>query len=297
MRKYFPYILLIVLLGAITYHEYQIRRVPPTLEPEPARAGVSYLLAEPIVEEEASYLVDRFELVSGGTNRDSIPALMNPDYESVYAADTHLSDEGEGIFVEVSGQPYFYPFVIMSWHEIVNDTLAGKPLSISYCPMCRSSVVYERTFEDQILDFGTTGLLLNNNLVMYDRQSESLWPQLLGTAVAGDMIGQELVQYPAHHMTFGEFKDQYSYGLVLSRNTGYERDYTQDTYWQYHETDEIKFIVSNFDGRLMAKQLIYGVHNGTESAIAYESETENSIPSYWFCWANAYRGTELESDL
>lgn len=291
-----------ILLGAFTWWEYQLRYTAPTLEPEPARAGVSYLLAEPIVVDGQSYLVDPEEIVFAGAGRDSIPALESPVYESVFAADSHLSDEGYGILVEVYGQAYFYPLVIMSWHEIVNDTITGVPLSITYCPLCRSSVVFERAVDDQVLDFGTTGQVLNNNLVMYDRQTDSMWGQLLGQAIVsvgtdarqGVTVGTELIQYPSTQITFGQFKELYPYGSVLSRSTGYDRDYTQDPYWQYHESDEIWLALSTFDGRAKAKDQIYGVHQGVESASAHTTWVENSIPSYWFCWVAAYPGTEVK---
>ena len=293
MRRYFPIIFIFVLLGLFTYYEYSLRRTPPTLEPEPARAGVSFLYSEPIVDGETAYLVDRDELVSGGINRDAIPALTDPNYESIFAADTHLSDDGFGIYIEVSGEHYFYPEVIMSWHELVNDTLADKPLLITYCPLCRSSVVYESQINDQVYQFGSSGLLLNNNSIMYDRETESLWPQLLGTAVAGEMIGQELVQYRSKRITFREFKENYVYGSVLSRETGYDRDYTQDPYQMHYDTEVIPFSLSVLDGRLDPKQIIYGEHDGTVSAIAHETQADNSIASYWYCWVAAYPGTEL----
>ncbi len=296
MRKFFPIILLVILLGAFAWWEYQYRNTSPTLEPEPARAGVSSLLADPIEVDGQNYLIEPGYLVRG-SQRDAISALTNADYESVAAADTHLSDEGLGAMIDVYGQPYFYPYVVMSWHEIVNETISGLPLVITYCPLCRSAIAYERTVEDQILEFGTSGLLLDNNLVMYDRETNSLWSQLHGMSVSGEHLGTELQQYPIQEMTFGEFKELYSYGSVLSRNTGHDRDYTQDPYWEYHESNQIEFVLRNFDARLSAKEIVYVEHDGTEEAWAYISPDTNTFPVYWFCWAAAFPGTDLLTDL
>lgn len=247
--KYIPWIIVLILLVGFAYYQHDLRRTAPVFEPPGA------------------------EFVSGGVNRDAIQALTDPDYESIWAADTHLSDDGFGILTQVSGQAFFYPFVIMSWHQVINETIAGQSLAITYCPLCRSSIVYERSVNDQILEFGVSGQLLDNNLVMYDRETESLWPQLKSQS--------ELTTYPSSQITFGQFKELYPNGSVLSRNTGYDLDYTQDPYWQYYESDDIMFSLSRLDDRLPAKEMVYF----------------HDIPSYWFCWVAAFPGTDLLTDL
>jgi len=243
--KYIAWIIIVIVLGGFAYYQYDLRRTAPVFETSAA------------------------EFVSGGVNRDGIKALTDPDYESIWVADTHLSDDGFGILVQVSGQAFFYPFVIISWHQVINETIAGQPLAITYCPLCRSSVVYQREVNDQVLEFGVSGQLLDNNLVMYDQETGSLWPQLKSVS--------ELTTHPSSQITFGQFKELYPNGQVLSRNTGYDRDYTQDPYWQYHESDDIMFALSVLDGRLPAKEMVYF----------------NDIPSYWFCWVAAFPETSL----
>ena len=246
--KYLPWIIVAILLVGYGYYMYDL----------------NYNLPE-IGFQEA-------EFVNGGVNKDGIPALTDPEYESIAAADGHLSDDGLGIVVEGQDQAYFYPLVIMAWHEVINETINSVPIVITYCPLCHSSVAYERTLNDDVIEFGVSGQLLDNNLVMYDRETDSLWPQLKSST--------ELVQYPSDQITFGQFKEQYQSGLVLSRNTGYDRDYTQDPYWQYYESDDIKFTLSHLDGRLPAKQMV----------------KFDDIPSYWFCWIAAFPDTDINEN-
>ncbi|MFH1314893.1 MAG: DUF3179 domain-containing (seleno)protein [Candidatus Uhrbacteria bacterium] len=247
--KYIPWIIIAIVLAGFAYYQHDLRRTAPVFESSGA------------------------EFVSGGVNRDGIKALTDPEYESIWAADTHLSDDGLGIMVGEGGQVYFYPLVILSWHQVINETIAGKPIVITYCPLCHASLVFERTFEDQILEFAVSGQLLDNNMVMFDRETESLWPQLKSVS--------ELTTYPSSQITFGQFKELYPNGQVLSRDTGYDLDYTQDPYWQYYESDDIMFPLSTIDGRLPSKEMVYF----------------DEIPSYWFCWVAAFPGTNLLTDL
>ena len=237
------------MLAGYAYYQYDLQYNLPEVEPQAA------------------------EFVSGGVNKDGIPALTNPEYESIAAADGHLSDDGLGILVEGTEQAYFYPLVIMAWHEVINETIDGTPIVITYCPLCHSSVTYKRTLNDDVIEFGVSGQLLDNNLVMYDKETDSLWPQLKSSS--------DFEQYPSSQITFGQFKDEYPSGLILSRETGHNRDYTQDPYWQYYESDDIKFALSTIDGRLPAKQMVMF----------------NNIPSYWFCWIATFPNTDISENL
>ena len=103
-----------------------------------------------------------------------------------------MSETEPVIGLVVNGDARAYPLKILIWHEIVNDTVGGVPVTVTYCPLCNSAIVFERTVDGRVLDFGTTGKLRNSDLVMYDRQTESWWQQFSGTAIVGAMTGTKL---------------------------------------------------------------------------------------------------------
>ncbi len=129
--------------------------------------------------------------------------------------------------IEIDGEARAYPIQIMTWHEIVNDTIAGIPVAISYCPLCNSASAYERRLGGEIVDFGTSGLLYRSALVMYDRQTESLWSHFTGEAVAGELTGERLETVPVSTVAWEDWRDTNPDGLVLSRDTGHRRPYGQ----------------------------------------------------------------------
>lgn len=202
------------------------------------------------------------EIVGGGPPKDGIPSIDNPKFESVRSADQYLDDDGFGLAVEVNGKHRFYPYQVIVWHEIVNDNFNGKPLLVTYCPLCFTGIVFEPTVKGESVEFGTSGKLYNSNLLMYDRKTDSLWSQALGEAVVGEMTGTELVHYPALTTSWREWKDAHPDSEVLSRNTGALRDYTRDPYGSYYTNPSIWFPLSNTDSRLPSKELIFGIRVG-----------------------------------
>ena len=128
------------------------------------------------------------------------------------------------------------------WHEIVNDTLGGKPLLVSFCPLCNTAIAFERTVGSQILDFGTTGRLRFSNLIMYDRQTETWWQQATGDAIAGELTGTQLNFYPASIISWADFKNEFPDGSVLSRETGFPRNYGNNPYVGYDDIDQSPFL-------------------------------------------------------
>ena len=134
---------------------------------------------------------------------------------------------------EINGDARAYPLQILIWHEIVNDTVGGVPVTITFCPLCNSGIVFERTGNGKVLDFGTTGLLRNSDLVMYDRQTESWWQQFTGTAIVGKMLGTELATLPSRMESFANFKKRFANGKVLVPNNPGIRDYGRNPYVNY----------------------------------------------------------------
>ncbi len=201
------------------------------------------------------------EIVVGNPKKDGVPAIDEPVYESVYAADQYLNDDGLGLVIEMNGRYRFYPYQILVWHEIVNDTFQGQPLLITFCPLCLTGIAFDPVVNKEVLKFGVSGKLYNSNLLMYDRKTDSLWSQALGEAVVGDMTGTELARYPSLIIAWEDFKTEFSNAEVLSRKTGFDRDYTRSPYPGYQLDPTILFPVNNKDARLFSKELVYGWKN------------------------------------
>lgn len=173
------------------------------------------------------------EILSGGPPKDGIPAIDDPQYESVHDAGFWLSDQEPVILVRAGPEARAYPVRILVWHEIVNDEPDGIPLVVTYCPLCNTAVAFRRTHDGRVLDFGTTGRLRFSNLLMYDRQTETWWQQADGRGIAGRYAGDRLAFHPAPLISWAEFKAAYPAGSVLSRNTGHSRDYGRNPYAGY----------------------------------------------------------------
>ncbi len=218
-------------------------------------------------------LIDPDEVRSGGPPPDGIPPLDDPSFVPVPEVDFLEPDEGV-LALTVAGETRAYPLRVMTWHEIVNDTVGGVPVAVTYCPLCNSGVAFEREAEGRALTFGTSGMLYANNLVMYDRQSESLWPQLTGQASIGTMTGQQLKAIPMGVVAWSDFTAVHPDALVLSQDTGFDRPYGANPYSGYDRADgDLIFpMPDELDERLPVKQRVVGVSDGTTS-IAFVRES------------------------
>jgi Protein of unknown function (DUF3179) len=165
--------------------------------------------------------VDASEIVSGGPPKDGIPAIDHPNFESVKKANKFIDDDEPVAVVRRGGEVKAYPLQILIWHEIVNDVVGGEPVTVTYCPLCNTTLAFDRNFEGQVLDFGTTGRLRFADLVMYDRQTETWWQQATGEGIVGRYAGHELTFIPSPVMRWRDVKEQLPEALVLSRDTGY----------------------------------------------------------------------------
>jgi len=212
-------------------------------------------------------VIELSEIRSGGPPRDGIPAIDAPRFIPARRADWLHPDEPV-IVVRVGDEARAYPVQILIWHEIVNDEIAGKPLAITFCPLCNATLVFERRFDGQVLDFGTTGRLRKSDLVMYDRQTETWWQQFTGRGLIGRYAGRHLTEYPASIVAFEDFRETYPEGEVLSRRTGYNRPYGQNPYRGYDRIDSSPFM---FDGetdpRLPPMERVLAVRVGDQSRI------------------------------
>jgi hypothetical protein len=210
--------------------------------------------------------VDLGEFLGGGPSKDGIPAIDTPVLEPIAAARDWLSDRSPVISLEVDGEARAYPLAILMWHEIVNDTLGGVPVVVTFCPLCNTALVFEREIDGRVFDFGTTGNLRFSDLVMYDRQTESWWQQATGEAIVGELTGTRLTFLPAQIVSLAEFEAVHPGGDVLSRDTGTVRDYGRNPYVGYDEVGSTPFLFQGvIDGRLGPKERVVTVGEGAEA--------------------------------
>ncbi|HKJ86777.1 MAG TPA: DUF3179 domain-containing (seleno)protein, partial [Spirochaetia bacterium] len=140
-------------------------------------------------------IVPESEILSGGPPKDGIPAIDDPSFVAVESVDW-VGENEPVIVVSADGDTHLYPLQILTYHEIVNDTVGETPLAVTYCPLCNTGIVFRREFDGEVLDFGTTGRLRYSNLLMYDRQTETWWQQATGEGVVGRYAGARLDLYP-----------------------------------------------------------------------------------------------------
>jgi Protein of unknown function (DUF3179) len=216
----------------------------------------------------AKHSVPLSEFQSGGPPRDGIPPVDDPEPTAQADADEWLSEREPVLVVEVGDRVRGYPVQILVWHEIVNDTLGGRPIAVTYCPLCNSSVVFDRRVRGRTLTFGTTGNLRNSDLVMWDRQTESWWQQLTAEAVVGKLTGTRLAVLPSQTLSWADFKRLYPEGDVLSRETGVQRDYGRNPYEGYDQPDSAPLLFEgNTDERLPPKERVVAVFGGRETLV------------------------------
>lgn len=173
----------------------------------------------------------------------------------------------------INGDARAYPAQVMIWHEIVNDTIGGEPVTVTFCPLCNTAIAYHRRLGDRIFDFGTSGKLYNSALVMYDRQTESLWTHYTGQAIAGELTGTQLELIPMATVAFETFQAEHPDGLVLSRPAGFGRSYGSNPYVNYDAPDGIPFLFAGEpDDRLPPQTRVLVIrHAGDAIAVVHET--------------------------
>ncbi len=223
-------------------------------------------------------------IVSGGPPKDGIPPVDRPKYVPVQDADNFLGEKDVVFVVENIDTEKIYPQKILVWHEIVNDVIGGERVSITYCPLTGSTVGFKGKFDSNETTFGTSGKLLNSNLVMYDRATDSYFPQILGMAVKGSQKGKTLEEFPVIWTTWDRAKAKYPGALVLSADTGFLRQYGTDPYGSYQEkgtyydSGDPFFPVMVTDSRLAAKEVVIGIRiNNSALAIVKNKLVESRV--------------------
>lgn len=264
-------------------------------------------------------------IIETGSNNDTQPAIDNPEFESVPAADAYLSNEGQGIVLFEGtgdrGQAKFYPFQILVWHNLVNDIWNGFPVLkkyypflVVYDPLCGSGMIFERnTVDDGVLNFKNSGKIYNNMSLFSDVGTDSLWSPFDGKKIIGSYESETLSPLRSYVMTWQSFKTNFPDGYVLSRETGSARDYSHNPYGNYAETPAVWYPLTKYDSTYSAKTIVYGYGsdvfplddikssgtiNGTEVDFVWDEDLETVRGykkdgeevvlknGYWFCWVN-----------
>lgn len=212
------------------------------------------------------------ELLSGGPARDGIPPIDNPKFISVDEAKSWIGDKEPVIFLEIDKKVKAYPLSVLMWHEIVNDTLEDTKVSVTFCPLCNSAIVFNRVLNGVEYDFGTSGLLRNSDLVMYDRQTESLWQQFTGEGIVGEMVEKQLIFLASSLVSFKDVYLNYPNAKILSKDTGYNRDYGRNPYSGYDDINKTPFLFDKkTDERLSPMQKVLTLSlNDIDKAYTYD---------------------------
>ncbi len=218
-------------------------------------------------------IVDLNEIGQGAV-RDAIPALSGPLYVPLAEATTYYDDGTPVVQVNVNGDVRGYPLEILTWHEIVNDVVGGIPVAVTFCPLCNTAIAFESQIGETVYQFGVSGLLRNSDLVMYDRNTESLWQQSSGRAIIGRMVGARLKYLPASVVSIGQLRSAYPDALILSRETGWPRSYGQNPYRGYDNPTDggpygFFFDRDSVDPRLPPAERVVAIEGPTGAAKAY----------------------------
>jgi hypothetical protein len=269
------------------------------------------------------------EILSGGPGKDGIPAIDNPQFISTKEADKFLDETEIGLGFVHKGKARFYPYYILVYHELVNDTMEGDPILVSYCPLCLTGIVFERRVRGEIQEFGVSGKLWRSNLLMYNRtedeDDESLWSQVLGEAVLGVNTGEKLAILPSDTVRYGDWKKAYANTKVLGPDPKRASYYGRDPYGGYYTSREVGFGATFNDTRAHPKTIILGIefdgvfkayskdalligktedvfnerdiaitkNNLGEIRFLVDGEPYPHVEGFWFSWLAVHPETEL----
>jgi hypothetical protein len=271
--------------------------------------------------------IDANKILSGGVPRDGIPAINNPKFLYVDDVD-YLKEDDIILGIVENGIAKAYPRRILIWHELVNDSIHDKYFLVSYCPLCGTGMIFNRDIKNNILNFGVSGLLYENDVLMYDKESNSLWSQLAMKSVSGKYNKTELDWINSYQMTWKAWKSIYPKSLVLSTDTGYNRDYKKDAYTSYFKSSSAMFPFEKSRNDLNDKDWVFGIiidgvakaysikslekslivndklsnksllleYNNKNKSLKVHDSKGNKIQAvqvYWFAWQSFYPKTKL----
>jgi hypothetical protein len=274
-------------------------------------------------------LVPEGEIWRGGVAPDDIAAIDEPKFIPADEAE-FLEDDDRVLGISRNGVVKAYPIQILDHHEVVNDRFADEAILVSYCPLCNTGMAFAVQAADTHFTFGVSGLLYNSDVLFFDRQTRSLWSQMMAKAISGPLKGVQMPPVPASHTTWREWWTRHPDTEVLSRKTGYRRSYGQQAYKDYRRGGTLMFPVAEKNRSYGNKELTLGVSLGGSSK-AYpfrellkisgnsmpdniggesvtiewsiedqsarvlndEGEELASITAYWFAWFAFHPDTEI----
>jgi len=222
------------------------------------------------------------EIFSGGVPRDGIPPIDSPGFIAVDEANQWLEAREPVISFRIGDEAKAYPLQILTRHEIVNDVLDGVPAAVTFCPLCNTAIVFDRRLDGVVYDFGVSGLLRNSDLIMWDRQAQSWWQQLTGEAIVGEKTGSRLTPLPSALISWQDFSAANQDGLVLSRDTGFSRQYGENPYPGYDRPDNPPFLFrGKLDERLLPKERVVAVTvNDVNAAFPFAILRQERVVNY-----------------
>lgn len=224
--------------------------------------------------------IDLNELVVGVAAkdpRDVIPPIDDPVFQTTAEAAVWLDDDEPGVALRIGEESRFYPLRILNRHEVVNDRLEAVSVLVTYCPLCNSAIVFDRTVDGEQMRFGTSGLLRHSDLVLWDRSTQSLWQQITGEAIVGELTGSRLEPLPSAIVGWSTFAEEYPGGLVLGRNQGRKVLYGDNPYVGYsgRSAPPERYFSAEIDPRLPALERVVGIsHNDEHVAVPFASARE-----------------------
>lgn len=270
------------------------------------------------------------QIIAGGPPRDGIHSVDAPEFATAGKA-TWIGGDTDLLAVEIDGQAHAYPIRMLEFHQVVNDELAGKPIVATYDPLTGTAFVYRRDVAGKTLTFGVSGLLYNHNFLLYDRQTESLWSQFLGEAIAGPLSGTKLTRVPSRQtIPLAWLQRQPATEFLRHPDPEHIEYHLISPYQEYMVQDKTIFPVAASDPRYHAKELVLGLSaGGVQRAylgsvvtragssvddelagrkvhVDYQTETgtfEWDVPddvevveAYWFAWKAFHPDTQIFGD-
>lgn len=209
-------------------------------------------------------LIPADQIISGGPAKDGIPAIDQPQFVNATMAD-FLQPDDPVLGLQVQDIARAYPLRILNWHEVVNDKFGKEPVAITYCPLCGTGVAFDRRVNGKVLSFGVSGLLYNNDVLLYDRQTGSLWSQLMAQAISGPMKGQRLSYFALTHTRWDDWRKLHAATQVLTTDTGAQRPYERDPYAGYDTSSEVMFPLQFRSAGFHPKERVLGLVVGSQA--------------------------------
>lgn len=220
----------------------------------------------------SEWLIPEGEVLDGGPGQDGIPSIDNPKF--INMSEAGFLDDGRLVLgIKIGDEIRLYPHQILDWHEIINDSFDDNTVALTYCPLTGTGIAFDRVIDNSETEFGVSGLLFRNNLIMYDRNTGSRWSQMQMRSVNGNLIGREGSVVQTIQTDWKTWKELYSDARVLSRETGFSRNYNSFAYGEGYLTNNDVFIFQpkHQDARLPNKTQVHAV-------FPFNFEGESTVP-------------------